>query len=62
MLFVTLSLGVITKLHRSGGLHDPHLFLIILETRKSRTKVLIRSVPVSPEGGESVSSGPWLFS
>ena len=38
-----LAQGAMTKYHRLGGLNSRHLFITILDPRKSQVKVLVRS-------------------
>ena len=62
-----------TKHHRQGGLGNTHLFLIVLETGKSKSKLLADSIPgdpltalqmaflLRPHKVESELSCPFLF-
>lgn len=37
--------AIVTRYHRLNGLNSRHLFLAVLETRKSKIKILAGSVP-----------------
>lgn len=41
MMEVLVSLGYYDRIHRLSGLNNIHLFLTVLETKKSRVKALI---------------------